>query len=169
VVDFGNRAQFPLPSEEVKFYCMEKCYMVPLIGRVVAKISSSKISGSLLSKLRSVFGFEVTTAQGVIEAVKNNPITAAFVLYELYGMGEPLLQELLASDSNVRESFDLLTYKPDAVDDSATDVTRYADEFKIIKEAIAYYGSLNNYLNAKRAMEMPDDVIRLYVSLKPMF
>ena len=139
-----------------------------LVAKAIELYRKAPANSNLFAKIGSVFGYTVATAESVVAAMKANPLTAAFVIYETYGIGNEMLQELLAEDSALRETFEALTYKQDVVTDDikVSDLPKFADEFDLIERGIAYFGSLNRYLEMKRVLEVHSDVVRLYMAVK---
>lgn len=97
-----------------------------------------------------------------------NPLTAGLVIAEVYGITSSEYATFLREHEDLREQLELFTFQPDSVDDttSATDITRFSEEFGVISQAVNQLGSFERLMTLRRALEMPQDVIQLYANMR---
>lgn len=97
-----------------------------------------------------------------------NPLTAGLVIAEVYGVTSSEYSNFLREHEDLREQLELFTFQVDAVDDttSASDITRFTEEFSVISQAVNQLGSFERLMTLRRALEMPQDVIQLYANMR---
>jgi len=110
------------------------------------------------------------TVQNVLRAAKDNPVTTALVLYELYGIGDSILQEMMDADPEIRRMIELFDMTPDKVEDtqSVSDIVKFADEFRTIENAARRVGGLSNLLELRNALALDNQTYMLYQQVKQL-
>lgn len=104
------------------------------------------------------------SASKLAQMVKNNKMTAAFVLYETGSVGADLLAELAAQDAEIAKVVELFGMEPDSVSEteSVTELYKFEDEFDIISTAVRQFGSFDRALAVRQAMALDPSVWKLY-------
>lgn len=110
------------------------------------------------------------TAQQIIASARNNKLMTAIVLYELYGLADPVLQELLDGEPELRRTIELMGMTADAVADttSVSDIIAFEDEFRVIENAARRVGGLNNLLTLRNAIMLDNSHYALYQQFSNM-
>jgi hypothetical protein len=108
------------------------------------------------------------TGERLVSMAKDNKVMTAMVLFEMGEEGAELLGKLADADPEVRHLVSLFGQKNDLPDDSTsvTEIGKYTDEFHAISAAIRQFGSLERFMVVRRALAMPEEIIRLYLQVR---
>jgi len=110
------------------------------------------------------------SVDSLIKLARTNKISAAFIAYELYGVGSDIVEEMRRSDPQLSSIIETLAFSADAVDDtsSVTDISKFRDEFQLITDASDNIGGLDELLKIREAIALSDDTYKLYVQMRDM-
>lgn len=110
------------------------------------------------------------TVQNVLRAAKDNPVTTALVLYEVYGLQDAILQEMMDADPEIRRMIELFDMTADRVEDtkSAADIVMFTDEFRTIENAARRVGGFNNLMELRNALALDNKTYMLYQQVKQL-
>lgn len=142
--------------------------MLAKVGSVIES-NAKKITPAQLSAVSKRIGKTVTSPAELARLAKENPMTAAMIVYEVYGVSHPLVAELLEADPSLEHVF-MMSDPIDSVAESTSvnDITKFTDEFAAITRASRQLGGFERFMTLRRALAMPDDVVELYVQFKAM-
>lgn len=122
-----------------------------------------------LSAISRRIGRTITDPSELARLARENPLTAAMILYEVYDISHPLLQDLISAQPELEAV--LRGFEPVSVvseTKSAADLSEFVDEFRDISAAAASLGGLNRLMAVRRAVTMPAEVFHLYVQAQEM-
>lgn len=144
-----------------------------LLNRALAYLSKAVGSSGKPGVLGSIgqrLGLSAPSVGSVLAAARNNKLATALAIYEIGGLVDPMLQELMAADAEVRSLVEALSFEEDDVSDTsgAGDVTQFADEFSLISDGIAFCGGMDRFMRLRNALALKDDTIKLYVNVKAL-
>jgi hypothetical protein len=103
----------------------------------------SEALGRVVKRLGLGAGATVDT---VIKAARQNPLTAAFMAYELGDVGRSIIVELSDSYPEMVSDIEAIGYKHDEVEQETplSDLEKYADELAILDDVSAFLGGDTN-------------------------
>jgi len=107
----------------------------------------------------------------VVNSAKENPVTAALLLFEMGALGSEMLDQLASSDERVAEVVDVLNaQKSDKVeeDDGVFDMGKFRDEFDDISTGVGIMGSMNRLMALRRVCAMDESVLLAYVQTREL-
>lgn len=120
--------------------------------------------GARLAKMLNVAD---TSREALLARVKDNPMLVALMAYEIYGVADPMVQDLFKDDS-IRQFVSDLTFSADKWDPE-TEITnsgKYDDELEMISRAARMVGSLDRLMAIRSAIAIDDGVYFHYVRTK---
>lgn len=144
-----------------------------LLSRAASMLatSSSRLmtaSGPTLAKIAKRVG-TAANPQAIIDAVKNNKMATAYVLYELYGASEEFLVAMKQVDEEVAHVVSLFGFQPDEPSATAiSDLSSMTEEFDVLSSAIRVIGSFERLLVLKKALSLSDATFMHYRSVKDL-
>lgn len=144
-----------------------------LLSRAATMLATSgsrlmTASGPTLAKIAKRVG-TAANPQAIIDAVKNNKLATAYVLYELYGASEETLAALREVDDEVARVVSLFGFQPDEPSPTAiADLSSMSEEFEVISAAIRVMGSFERLLVLKKALTLSDATFMHYRSVKDL-
>lgn len=140
-------------------------------GATRVAISALRPSVEALSSLVGRLGLRaVPSISRLKDMALANPLTAGLVIAEVYGIGSQEYKNFLAEHADLKEQLELFSFQVDEIADtsSATDITRFKEEFHVITNAVNQLGSFERFVALRRALELPQDVVQLYSSMRSM-
>lgn len=110
---------------------------------------------------------EALSPKAILEAAKNNKLATAYVLYELYGLGDSLLQQMMATDPAIKAAIqamggEIIHKNSKVSSDTLEELVENDDELEIISDAIGVVGSFEKLVKLRQAIGMPESTMRLY-------
>lgn len=148
-----------------------------LSANLAAKVAKavSRLRGappSTVAKVAKRLGMtKPTSAEKLITLARNNKFATAAILYELYGAGHEIVTDLIAEDESVAQLIELFGFQPDSIEDtdSVADISKFAEEFAIIRDASAYVGgSFERLLAIRQALSLDIRIFELYAQMRQM-
>jgi hypothetical protein len=107
----------------------------------------------------------------LVELAKQNPYTTALIALEMGSAGHEVFKLMDELPPEEREKIKHISPPSDNfLDEDAKigDLSRYADEMKIIKEASDIIGGTDRLLIVRKALQMDDKLYQLYFELRDM-
>lgn len=144
-----------------------------LLSRAITTLSSAgsrlmTASGPTLEKIAKRVGTQANP-QAIINAIKNNKLATAYVLYELYGVTDDILTAMREVDEEVARVVALFGFQPDEPSTTAVaDLSTMTEEFEVLSSAIRVVGSFERLLVLKKALTLSDATYVYYRSVKDL-
>lgn len=108
------------------------------------------------------------TASNIIKSAMSNKLTAALVVYEVYGAGSELLKKFMKADPEIEKaigalSTDVSKHKVSALSThSLEEIVQHDDELQILSDAVRVVGSIERLLVLRQALALPDITYQTY-------
>lgn len=110
------------------------------------------------------------TPTNIIAAMKNNKIVTAITLYTLYGIGDDILQEMMAEDAEVAAAVKLFGFVPDEPEvDHVARNQQMREEYALISDTAARFGGVDVLVQLKQALSLSTDTYIAYKSDRDLF
>lgn len=125
-------------------------------------------SASLTRTFAGKLGTSAATAGSVVRAIRQDPMAAAFIAYEMGEEAAPVLDLLMEHSADVRAwvTSKQPVQKADLGD--LDDVVELKDEFATIDNAIRQFGGLEALLTLRRFMAIPDETIQARLTVEDL-
>lgn len=151
---------------------MSKAHLLRKAAEVVGKFLA-EANDQQIVRASARIGTDIVSrgAKSVVNTVRDNPVTAALLLYEAGPAAKELLEELVKDDPRVAEVYDVLrASEVDDIEEGDTllDIAKFEDEFRDLASSIATCGSLSRFLAFRRGLEVSDQVLTLFLQTRNM-
>lgn len=149
--------------------------MVPVIAgapAAIATISRALAAGgpALLTRVQTRLGLSNAPISKIVTAVKESPVTAALVAWEIGDAASEALKLFTDNNEEAKALVDSLTNWDPAPKDgvSITNLAAYKEEMRAIDQAAAAVGGFDRLLNLRRVLEMDDSFFVLRAQLRAL-
>lgn len=149
--------------------------MVPLVAgapAAFAAISRALASGgpAVLTRVQTRLGIADAPISKIMTAVKESPVTAALVAWELGDAASEALKIFTDNSEEARALVDSLRNwdPPPKEGVSITNLAAYKEEMRAIDRAAAAVGGYDRLLNLRRVLEMDDSFFVLRAQLRAL-
>lgn len=107
------------------------------------------------------------TPSKIIAAAKANKLSAALVMYEMYGIGDDLLTKMMAEDPSIKAAIEAIGEPLDhqsskLSDGTLSELVQNDDELEIISKAAGIMGSLDRLIALRQALAISSTTYALY-------
>lgn len=136
------------------------------VPRITAIAKSTPEVVSRVAKRLNLAAAEATPSK-IIAAAKANKLSAALVMYEMYGIGDDLLTKMMAEDPSIKAAIEAIGGSLDhntskLSDGTLSELVQNDDELEIISKAAGIMGSLDRLIALRQALAIPSTTYALY-------
>jgi len=122
-----------------------------LVERIAAKIGS------------------VASPSAILQAARNNPLTAGLLFWEAGDAGKEFYDQLVAEKPELQEPLARLTFKADDISNGfVPDLIKYKDEMELIDDASRSVGGFEALVRLKQALSLDERFLQMHAALRVM-